>query len=534
MNAISSLRLKRTALVLLTICLSLCTVTPSLRAAEQLINDERWFSVLMDGKRSGSLHMSVRQQKPDGPIVSSQRMQISIRRGNAVVTIEQKGRFTETADGRPIEASSEQLFGGTAVIQVMKFTDDGIEIVSSQGGVANEKKVPLPQGDWLTPAAASRYVEKQFKAGEKEITYRTMEPSMGPKVIESTRIHKGTENIEVLGKTVPAHLWETRITGFPVVSKEYADASGTPLKSTTKLMGITMTIVAADKEIAQAQIDPPELLARTLIKPDKPIDQPRKVTSAIYELKIAEGEGGKQARDALVSVGYQRVVWGNENTARVVVDLSSPVPARNDLPKDIHKAASASLNSDDPQIRRLVDTALADPALRNAVTSAFKEDAGKLSDPAKAEILRRFVHSYIDAKDLEVGFATASEVARTAKGDCTEHGVLLAAMLRAAGIPSRTATGVIYVDAFVGQQGVFGYHMWTQAWLEAGPADAADALRGGRWVDLDATLPPAIPFDAAHITLSTSALNESGVTNDMVAMVGLIGKLSIEVISIDR
>ena len=38
-------------------------------------------------------------------------------------------------------------------------------------------------------------------------------------------------------------------------------------------------------------------------------------------------------------------------------------------------------------------------------------------------------------KDLSVGFATAADVARTAQGDCTEHAVLLAALLRASDIP---------------------------------------------------------------------------------------------------
>ena len=45
-------------------------------------------------------------------------------------------------------------------------------------------------------------------------------------------------------------------------------------------------------------------------------------------------------------------------------------------------------------------------------------------------------------------------------------GVLLAAMLRAAEIPSRVAVGVIYVERFAGERDVFGYHMWTQALID--------------------------------------------------------------------
>ena len=57
---------------------------------------------------------------------------------------------------------------------------------------------------------------------------------------------------------------------------------------------------------------------------------------------------------------------------------------------------------------------------------------------------------------------------------------LLAAMLRADDIPSRTVSGLVYVSSFEGAKDIFGYHMWTQGWI------AEDGK--GRWVDLDATL----------------------------------------------
>src|SRR5690606_5201760 len=95
-----------------------------------------------------------------------------------------------------------------------------------------------------------------------------------------------------------------------------------------------------------------------------------------------------------------------------------------------------------------------------------------------AEKLRRFVHSYISNKSLDVGLASASEVCRTREGDCTEHATLLAAALRFAGIPSRVVSGLIYAEEFAGRSRIFGYHMWTQALLP----DDAGAMR---WVDLD-------------------------------------------------
>ena len=148
-------------------------------------------------------------------------------------------------------------------------------------------------------------------------------------------------------------------------------------------------------------------------------------------------------------------------------------------------------------------------------TSQAGDDKG-----ARAETMRKFVEKYVKAKDLDVGFASASEVARTRHGDCTEHGVLLAAMLRADGIPARVVSGLVYVET--GEAGgIFGYHMWAQALLE----------KAGKptWVDLDGTLPGPRPFDATHVALGMSALAEGEEAQSLASILPLMGRLSIKV-----
>ena len=79
------------------------------------------------------------------------------------------------------------------------------------------------------------------------------------------------------------------------------------------------------------------------------------------------------------------------------------------------------------------------------------------------------------------------------------------------------------MDQFLGQAGVFGYHMWTQAWIQ----DPGDDT--GRWVDLDATLPDR-SFDASHIALATSAMADDTMVNDVVAMARMFGRVKIKVV----
>src|SRR5205085_3072434 len=128
-------------------------------------------------------------------------------------------------------------------------------------------------------------------------------------------------------------------------------------------------------------------------------------------------------------------------------------------------------------------------------------------------------------KDLGVGFANASETARTRRGDCTEHGVLLAALLRAANIPSRVACGLIYADGFAGSKHIFGYHMWAQALLNVNGKPT--------WVDLDGTLGDKTPFDATHIALAVSALADGQSQDALMAIATVIGRLQIKVESVE-
>ena len=137
-----------------------------------------------------------------------------------------------------------------------------------------------------------------------------------------------------------------------------------------------------------------------------------------------------------------------------------------------------------------------------------------------ADKLRRYVTDVITDKNLGVGFATASEVARNREGDCSEHGVLLTALGRANGIPSRVVVGLIYVDDFVGQKGVFGFHMWTQMYVD------------GQWVDLDAAMRET-DCNPTHIAVATSSLQEEGLLEVVGPLMKVIGNLQIEVLEVD-
>jgi transglutaminase-like putative cysteine protease len=248
-------------------------------------------------------------------------------------------------------------------------------------------------------------------------------------------------------------------------------------------------------------------MVNTFVKPDKTISRARQSTRAVFVVSDPE------ALPDLPSTGAQSVERIDAKSARITVTRSSTAPApAADSTDPAFTTASTMIDSNDEKIR-----SLATRALENAADKPAAE---------RAELLRRFAHSYIRSKNLGVGFASASEVAQNRSGDCSEHGVFTAALLRAAGIPSRVASGLIYADAFAGSQDIFGYHMWTQALIEVDGQP--------RWIDLDATLPNDTPFDATHITLSVSALPEGELSSSMASMAATLGRLTIKVESVSH
>jgi hypothetical protein len=115
----------------------------------------------------------------------------------------------------------------------------------------------------------------------------------------------------------------------------------------------------------------------------------------------------------------------------------------------------------------------------------------KWGDHPEVDNLEAFGAGYIDVKTTTRRFDTASEVAKSHSGDCSEHATLLTALLRKSGKAARLVTGLLVIveDKSVG---AFG-HAWTE-WFAQGkwhiadaamhplPGQTGDALRVKRYI----------------------------------------------------
>lgn len=462
---------------------------------------EQWYAIEMMGDKAG--WMVMREQTKDGRIISETEMRLELLRGGQGTSVGIESRFVETGDGEPVSMTSTMKLGAMPTETEYIFEDGQVRVISRQGDQESTATRPAPTGEWLTPAAAAREMEKMIDAERRTFSMRSIDPTAGLQIVESNYQLIEQTTIDVLGKRVPAIEWRLTQSMMPGTQMTiFTDLEGTPIRTETNLAGVRMIMLATEKELALSDLKPSEIMFESLVRPSRPIDAPRQTRRGVYTLSIPEG-----SMPQIPDTGVQQVRPVADNAVRVTIDLNDPAPApRDEVGDPKYLGASSMIDPRDSEIRALAARAL--------------EGAGG-SDAEKAERLRRFVHVFIDNKSLDVGFASASEVCRTAEGDCTEHGVLLAALLRTQDIPARVATGLIYVDQFIGQEQIFGYHMWTQALLDVGGEMT--------WVDLDATFGPDESMDATHIALSVSALDEGSVVNSIAAQAPLMGQLEIEV-----
>jgi hypothetical protein len=160
---------------------------------------------------------------------------------------------------------------------------------------------------------------------------------------------------------------------------------------------------------------------------------------------------------------------------------------------------------DAPQPRHRTSTWLVDFS-EKAFAKVWQEPGAAKPTP---DGLTAFASSFIARKSLRRGFDLASQVARSKEGDCTEHAVFLAALLRHAKLPARVMLGLVVV-VFEGRPQAFG-HAWTEVWEK------------DRWRVADA----AIPKELGAVYLPTEEVVEEG-PGFAVALVPGVQALALE------
>lgn len=252
------------------------------------------------------------------------------------------------------------------------------------------------------------------------------------------------------------------------IVKLWLDRARNVVEVTQPLFGTQVTVKATDRETALRPHPPYRIMRTVATKSPFLITQSAIDGHIRYRFTFRDG-----VQFALPQTGEQRVRMEGGEAIVDICDGCGP-GVRNDEAGLADPLAPAMwLQSDDPKIRDL----------------AAPVAAMNTSQAHKMELLLQKTQKLLPKIDF-AGHYSAMEAIRRRAGDCSENAVLLAALGRAAGIPTRVANGLVYSRyKYHGVSNAFLPHSWTLAYVD------------GKWRSYDAALNG---FDATHIVLTVS------------------------------
>ncbi|MDP9130927.1 MAG: transglutaminase-like domain-containing protein, partial [Candidatus Binatota bacterium] len=336
----------------------------------------------------------------------------------------------------------------------------------------------LTQAPYLLAALKPYVVTQQLETGKK-FHFLTFDPSTLSQQV-TTIVIEGREQIRIGNRLEPAIKMRQSFGGISVLS--WVDVHGRTLKEESPAgMSMTRQSQREAKNLPSRAV-PLDMIAQASIPVARPIADAKALPA--LELKLA----GVNLANFVIDGGRQKLTGDRLAITREnLTDLGATAIPVKEKRLQTFLQPTAFMQSDHPSIKTLA-----------ARIVGAEQDAMKAAVKLKDWIYREL------AKEPTVSIPNALEVLQAKKGDCNEHTVLFNALARAAGIPAKTAVGVVYL------RGAFYYHAWSEVWL-------------GRWVALDSVL-NQFPADVTHVKFL------EGEVDRQIDILQLIGNLKIEVL----
>jgi hypothetical protein len=439
---------------------------------------ERWFSINLGGERVGFAHLSITPSGGGYRIDSEGSVKMRVMGFSREAT--SKESYLVGRDLTLKSFAAESRIDGSPQVAKGEVTSKGIRITVESGG-GKKDRILKSKGPVYPPQALNIYPLMQGTAAGKSCKIAMLD-------VESLKVKQ--IKVEVVGEetlppgTATVHLKNNL---YPMVDNDiWVDLKGNSLKESVRddlVVTLAEDETSAKTYLADAVLSKMDLvLDFSLIRIDPPLTRPDQLkrlsvefTGVPVAMPVLQGKGQQGTR---LSDG--RVLFTMPNAAFAAAPGEAPAAA------DLEPATR--IPSDSPEILAKKD-----------------EIVGTEKDPALAA---RLLAGWV-AKEIK-GTVTDSqsplETLKSRSGNCQSHARLYAALARAAGIPTRFVSGLVYSQG----QG-FLYHSWAESYLNG-------------WVAVDPTF-GEMPANLTHIKLV-----EGDSPDEMGLLAGVIGRVQGKVV----
>ena len=441
---------------------------------------ETWRGTYAGGQKVGYSH-SVSTQEGDRYETSEESL-LSVTTLGVQQVIEVRSQYT--LEDLYIKAFTFSFKSGQSFMEARGVRSENKMTISVNSPSGQSSVSIAMDDDTLVFPTVYRWLMRQDPEIGGRYNIKVFDPAL---ILTGNTIGQSHASITVLGReTISTEMGsfdtikvEMNFSGFKTTA--WVDSAGDIVKESSEL-GLVSLIESREKALG-AKLSSYDITEKTAISSNVTLNNARKLKYLRATLKGIEDSTGLALNNGARQTFSEGIIEVKMKKLNSIEPYEIP---NTDMDKRPHIKPSLLIQSADPQIKNLAQEIL----------------DGETNSVRSTEKMVKWVYRNLE-KEPTVSIPNALDVLKTRKGDCNEHAVLLAALLRASGIPAKVALGVVYLN------GKFYYHAWNEVYI-------------GEWVAVDSTF-GQMPADASHIKLLRGGLEKSSEISRF------IGKLELEI-----
>lgn len=462
-----------------------CTPCPEVFAKETTISaqlplGEHWHGIYFNSERVGFSRQHITATTGGYRIEIDGSMKVLVLGFSREVSSKETYQVNEDLTLRAF--SIEQSIDKSQMKLTGDMTDQGLHAVIENSEGRKERLLKTNSVIYPAPVLNVVLIQNGFVAGSI-LKLQTFDP-------ESIKLKEVSISAVGVETTPTGRQYHFRNNLYPAVGNDvWVDEQGETIRESVR-NGLMETRAedenTAGKFLLDAVVSKKDLaLDYSLIRPDRAIANPallKELQLTLFglpaNLPLLSGAGQQVARQPDGSVIFSIIRKKTSAFLKNVLETDAGVQ---------YLAASDRIPVEHPRLRELIQ-------------QLVKNGDAPLT---KVKKLNQWVAEAI--KETVTDSQSVLETLETRRGNCQSHARLYTALARAADIPTRFVSGLVYIP-----RTGFLYHSWAESYL-------------GEWVALDPTF-GQLPADATHIKLV-----EGETPDEMAPLAGVIGVIRIKI-----